>query len=306
MLQCAHGHTLCEMCHSRLLPHGAGNLTKCPSCRVFLDREIRSLATERIAASERLNCSFTADGCNFSSVCSELRLHHLECAFRTVTCPQLLTFQGDMKACSWVGPENKLMQHMRAAHDAMVVRTPMSRRGTASFHANFVLANASRVVWTPVLLVSSGADIASTKNDGGGAGDASGPRLRRKRGKRSAEEDQVENQEEDHGTREEGDTRCFLVSFERGSSSRNSGFFTFLTQLVRVCGHLNHCDRVCAHEHVHGTRECHLCRLVSPHMRLYFASCSLSSIDFQHEDAVELLSCARRRPASFMLTAWLL
>ena len=85
-------------------------LNQCPTCR---DRhtDCRSLIAEKLLESTLKDtpvpCRHHTNGCQYEELVVNLLDHEAGCMFRSVKCPA--SHRG---ACNWMGPLNKLIQHV--------------------------------------------------------------------------------------------------------------------------------------------------------------------------------------------------
>ena len=54
-----------------------------------------------------MSCKYRSSGCNSEDLVINLESHEISCMFRSVRCPAF-----HRGACSWLGPLNKLIQHV--------------------------------------------------------------------------------------------------------------------------------------------------------------------------------------------------
>jgi hypothetical protein len=101
---CTNGHNICSKCR--------GRVTCCPTCRAEFS-EIRNVALENIARSQKYPCANRQSGCLDWFSVEHIAEHHAVCAYGKIKCPFKLTMN-----CSWNGFKNDLNEHAEAAHAA--------------------------------------------------------------------------------------------------------------------------------------------------------------------------------------------
>ncbi|CAL8130078.1 unnamed protein product [Orchesella dallaii] len=115
--QCPEGHTVCNVCISKL--------TECPTCRTkYKTKRIRSRVLEALLDGQEFECKFSEKGCNHLCRRSELSNHANSCEFNTDLIPlcRLLGW-GDCRfridACGGENSEVKraeIVNHFLAVH----------------------------------------------------------------------------------------------------------------------------------------------------------------------------------------------
>ena len=148
---CRKGHVICRECQPQV--------TQCPTCR-DKHTDCRSLIAEkllsRLLQDTPVNCKYRGSGCVFEDLVVVLGEHETSCMFRAVKCPA--SHRG---ACSWVGPLNKLIQHVIQQKCAQVVKSkpPQSFVSTIGDFAQdqTVFSKNTPTHWKPVMLISQDA-----------------------------------------------------------------------------------------------------------------------------------------------------
>jgi len=146
---CKKGHIICKDCQPRV--------GHCPTCR---DKHIdcRSLIAEKLLETTLkdypLHCKFRAHGCSVQDLVENLENHETVCMFRSVKCPA-----NHRGACSWMGPLNKLIQHVIQVKCAQVVKAKPSNSYFVSTIGDFsqdqtVFSKSTPTHWKPVMLIS--------------------------------------------------------------------------------------------------------------------------------------------------------
>jgi len=82
VFNCSRGHIICQPC-SRTLRCP----TRCPTCRIAVDRWGESLLAKRIIENIPHSCPYDVFGCIFQGLNHELKDHVTSCPFRSVHCP---------------------------------------------------------------------------------------------------------------------------------------------------------------------------------------------------------------------------
>jgi E3 ubiquitin-protein ligase SIAH1 len=99
---CTNGHNICRQCRE--------NVQLCPICRAELS-EIRNVALENIARSQKYPCANRWRGCLELFSCEHIAEHHTVCEYGKIGCPfKLVTI------CSWKGLQSDLKEHVKAEH----------------------------------------------------------------------------------------------------------------------------------------------------------------------------------------------
>ncbi|XP_017778654.1 PREDICTED: E3 ubiquitin-protein ligase SIAH1-like [Nicrophorus vespilloides] len=101
IMQCQVGHLVCASCRPKL--------SCCPTCRGNLG-DIRNLAMEKVANNLMFPCKHKQTGCRMSLGLNEKAEHEEICEFRPYTCPC------PGASCSWQGQLEKVMVHLKHAH----------------------------------------------------------------------------------------------------------------------------------------------------------------------------------------------
>ena len=148
---CRKGHVICRDCQPQV--------TQCPTCR-DKHTDCRSLIAEKLLSKllqdTPVSCKFRGSGCVFEDLVVALGEHETSCMFRSVRCPA--SHRG---ACSWVGPLNKLIQHVIQQKCAQVVKSkpPQSFVSTIGDFAQdqTVFSKNTPTHWKPVMLISQDA-----------------------------------------------------------------------------------------------------------------------------------------------------
>ena len=148
---CRKGHVICRDCQPQV--------TQCPTCR-DKHTDCRSLIAEKLLSKllqdTPVSCKFRGSGCVFEDLVVALGEHETSCMFRAVRCPA--SHRG---ACSWVGPLNKLIQHVIQQKCAQVVKSkpPQSFVSTIGDFAQdqTVFSKNTPTHWKPVMLISQDA-----------------------------------------------------------------------------------------------------------------------------------------------------
>eukprot|EP00088_Acartia_fossae_P006610 TRINITY_DN13041_c0_g1_i10.p1 TRINITY_DN13041_c0_g1~~TRINITY_DN13041_c0_g1_i10.p1 ORF type:complete len:336 (+),score=47.14 TRINITY_DN13041_c0_g1_i10:128-1135(+) len=146
---CKKGHIICKDCQPRV--------TQCPTCR---DKHVdcRSIIAEKLLETALkdypLNCKFRTHGCFHQDLLDSLEVHETACMFRSVRCPA-----NHRGACNWVGPLNKLIQHVIQLKCAQVVKAKPSNSYFVSTIGDFsqdqtVFSKSTPTHWKPVMLIS--------------------------------------------------------------------------------------------------------------------------------------------------------
>lgn len=146
---CRKGHIICKECQPKV--------TQCPSCR---DRHIdcRSIIAEKLLEATLkdtpVSCKFRTSGCLFEDLVINLEGHETSCMFRSVRCPAF-----HRGACNWLGPLNKLIQHVMQQKCAQVVKTKPPNSFFVSTIGDFaqdqtVFSKSTATHWKPVMLIS--------------------------------------------------------------------------------------------------------------------------------------------------------
>lgn len=151
IFSCRKGHVICRECQPQV--------TQCPTCR-DKHTDCRSLIAEkllsRLLKDTPVNCKYRGSGCVFEDLVVALGEHETSCMFRAVRCPA--SHRG---ACSWVGPLNKLIQHVIQQKCAQVVKSkpPQSFVSTIGDFAQdqTVFSKNTPTHWKPVMLISQDA-----------------------------------------------------------------------------------------------------------------------------------------------------
>ena len=99
---CTNGHNICSKCEERV--------TCCPTCRAEFS-EIRNVALENIARSQKYPCANWQSGCRELVSIEHIAKHQDVCVYGKFQCPFKLH-----KNCSWNGYRSDLHEHAQAAH----------------------------------------------------------------------------------------------------------------------------------------------------------------------------------------------
>jgi len=99
---CTNGHNICSKCR--------GRVTCCPTCRAEFS-EIRNVALETIARSQKYPCANWQSGCRELFSTERIAEHHAACVYGKIKCPFKLN-----KNCSWNGYRSDLNEHAKAEH----------------------------------------------------------------------------------------------------------------------------------------------------------------------------------------------
>ena len=108
ILQCRNSHVFCQTCRQKFR-----SPLKCPTCRVeLLKTDIRSHLLEQIAESLGLQfaCKYSSNGCDVTSLLTELPKHQTECEFVPYRCLHVF------KDCQWLGSREEVAQHLIDKH----------------------------------------------------------------------------------------------------------------------------------------------------------------------------------------------
>jgi len=146
---CRKGHIICKDCHP--------NVSQCPTCR---DRHIdcRCIIGEKLLEATLKDtpvwCKFRSSGCNYEDLVVNLEIHETSCMHRSVRCPAF-----HRGACSWLGPLNKLIQHVINKKCAQVVKVKPPISYFVSTIGDFaqdqtVFSKSTATHWKPVMLIS--------------------------------------------------------------------------------------------------------------------------------------------------------
>jgi len=99
---CMNGHSTCGKCKK--------SIQCCPTCRASFT-EIRNVALENIARSQKYPCANRRSGCLELFSIEHIGKHHAACVYGKLKCPFHL-----LKKCSWNGFKNDLKEHAKAGH----------------------------------------------------------------------------------------------------------------------------------------------------------------------------------------------
>lgn len=146
---CRKGHIICKECQPKV--------SQCPTCR---DRNIdcRSIIAEKLLEATLkdtpVRCKHRSSGCNYEDLVVNLEKHETSCMFRLVRCPAF-----HRGACSWLGPLNKLIQHVIQKKCAQVVKAKPPNSYFVSTIGDFaqdqtVFSKVTTTHWKPVMLIS--------------------------------------------------------------------------------------------------------------------------------------------------------
>jgi hypothetical protein len=147
---CRKGHIICKDCQPKL--------GHCPTCR---DKHVdcRSIIAEKLLETALkdypLHCKFRAYGCTVKDIVTNLESHEINhCMYRSVTCPA-----HHRGACNWVGPLNKLIQHVIRVKCAQVVKAKLPHSYFVSTIGDFsqdqtVFSKSTPTHWKPAMLIS--------------------------------------------------------------------------------------------------------------------------------------------------------
>jgi len=149
IFSCRKGHIICKDCQPKV--------TQCPTCR---DRHIdcRSIIAEKLLESTLkdtpVSCKFRSSGCLLEDLVVNLESHEISCMYRSVRCPAY-----HRGACSWLGPLNKLIQHVIQKKCAQVVKAKPPNSYFVSTIGDFsqdqtVFSKVTATHWKPVMLIS--------------------------------------------------------------------------------------------------------------------------------------------------------
>ena len=110
---CTNGHNICSKCRPRV--------SLCPTCRGSFS-EIRNVALENIARSQKFLCANRQRGCpeRFSS--EHISKHHADGLYGKIKCPFTLE-----ENCTWNGFKSDLKRHAKAAHTRRFFELPSIR-----------------------------------------------------------------------------------------------------------------------------------------------------------------------------------
>jgi E3 ubiquitin-protein ligase SIAH1 len=99
---CTNGHNICSKCRE--------TVQCCPTCRAMFS-EVRSVALENIARSQKYPCANRQSGCLDLFSCEHIAEHHTVCLYGKIRCP----FKSEWN-CSWNGLKSDLKEHVKEAH----------------------------------------------------------------------------------------------------------------------------------------------------------------------------------------------
>jgi len=146
---CRKGHIICKECEPKV--------AKCPTCR-DIHTDCRSLIAEKLLEATLKDtpvaCKYRGSGCQFEDLVVNLVEHESSCMFRSVRCPA--SHRG---ACNWLGPLNKLIQHVIQQKCAQVVKAKPPNSFFVSTIGDFaqdqtVFSKSTATHWKPVMLIS--------------------------------------------------------------------------------------------------------------------------------------------------------
>jgi len=106
---CTKGHNICSKCRERV--------HFCPTCRAVFS-EIRNVALENIARSQKYPCANRQSGCLDLLSIEHIAEHHAICVYGKIKCPLHL-----MKKCSWNGLQRNLKGHVKAEHPEYILES---------------------------------------------------------------------------------------------------------------------------------------------------------------------------------------
>jgi len=112
---CTNGHNICSKCR--------GRVTFCPTCRAEFS-EIRNVALEHIARSQKYPCANRQHGCLELFSIEHIAEHHTVCVYGKIKCPFILN-----KTCksAWSGFKSDLKEHAKVAHPGCFFELPSIR-----------------------------------------------------------------------------------------------------------------------------------------------------------------------------------
>ena len=99
---CTNGHNICSKCRE--------SVQCCPTCRAEFT-EIRCLALEDIARSQKYPCTNRQRGCLELFTIEHIAVHQAVCVYGNIKCVFSLT-----NKCSWNGFKTDFKEHAKAAH----------------------------------------------------------------------------------------------------------------------------------------------------------------------------------------------
>ena len=99
---CTNGHNICSKCRE--------SVHCCPTCRAEFS-EIRNVALENIAKSQKYPCVNRQSGCLDLFPIEHIAKHHAVCLYSKIKCPFQITGK-----CSWNGLKRNLEGHATASH----------------------------------------------------------------------------------------------------------------------------------------------------------------------------------------------
>lgn len=106
VFQCTEGHCICEKCYNVIRVQRSE--TKCPTCRVVMDKPIRCLTVENLFPHLVLKCQNNTHGCNFKGTESERKTHLKKCTFNRITCSE--------SGCAFDGTPKDYFIHWISTH----------------------------------------------------------------------------------------------------------------------------------------------------------------------------------------------
>ena len=101
---CMHGHNICSKCRE--------SVRCCPTCTAKFS-EIRNVALENIARSQKYPCANRQSGCLELFSIEHIAKHHAVCVYVKIKCPFALNMN-----CNWNGFKSDLKEHAKAKHKA--------------------------------------------------------------------------------------------------------------------------------------------------------------------------------------------
>jgi E3 ubiquitin-protein ligase SIAH1 len=107
---CANGHNICSKCRERV--------SWCPTCRAQFS-EIRNVALENIARSQKYPCANRKRGCLETLSIEHIAEHYAACVYGNIKCPLQI-----IGTCSWNGLKSDLKKHTIVAHPRYLIELP--------------------------------------------------------------------------------------------------------------------------------------------------------------------------------------
>lgn len=109
--QCHNQHLICFNCQKKQ--------THCPVCRVKLQNE-RNLCMEKVTEYISYPCKYEGDGCNVTLSVCEKENHERACLTKGQHHCSLLTREGNVSQCDWIGPFGEADSHIRQKHSHLI------------------------------------------------------------------------------------------------------------------------------------------------------------------------------------------